>query len=298
MASNCFPNLRAKDKDKGTSSQTLIYYSSVAGGRPKLNILAEYVDANDHDKELPRIASNCLRFLPPHHYHFSFTANMRMFACIIEEPFIYCAIADEALNRSNVIAFLEQLRHEFLKYAKDKGVLVDNHDHDHDQSKLKTHSLDKHFKPVFKRLVSPLTGMTQHEKCRIAEEARARQRAEARAAAEAKAEADARAKAEAETETGFEPKSVASIQEDQRVQGDIEVGFESVSPDDASAYERYDPSATIEKCSSGSRSPSAPLINKDHGKCLPHIPCLLRFHTMNLRNFTRLFVTFSPRIFR
>ncbi|KAI5067254.1 hypothetical protein GOP47_0017782 [Adiantum capillus-veneris] len=80
----------------------LIYYASVC---TNTLTIAEYLDG---DAELPQMASKCLQRLPPHHSRLSHTTNRRTFACIIDHPILFCTIADEALNRSKVMSFLEQ----------------------------------------------------------------------------------------------------------------------------------------------------------------------------------------------
>lgn len=190
----------------------LIYYSSVA--KRGTHIIAEYIDG---DGELPKIAAKCLEILPPYHSRFSYTTSRRMFACIIDESFLYCAIADEALSRSKVMSFLEHIKHEFISYARVHGLPLD-------QSRLEANCLDNAFDPVFRRLVSPFVGIPQKEKDRIKEELQAQRDAEAEA--------------------------------------DIEAGFEQVYPSaETTAYEHYDQSSSIDK-TSGSRSPSRPLIVK------------------------------------
>eukprot|EP00250_Pteridium_aquilinum_P007579 c17256_g1_i1 orf=479-1375(+) len=197
----------------------LIHYTSVCKRGTHTYTLAEYTDG---DGELPQIASKCLQLLPPHHSRFSHTTNQRMFACIIDEPFLFCAITDEALSRSQAMSFLEQVQHEFTSYAGVCGLLADH-------SILEPHSLDSVFGPIFRCLVSPFVGIPQKEKDRIAEETESRMYAEADADAEAGL---SRAYCSAET----------------------------------SAYDNYDQASPCFDRSSGSRSPSTPLIGKTSGK--------------------------------
>ncbi|MCO5600569.1 hypothetical protein L7F22_054683 [Adiantum nelumboides] len=136
----------------------LIYYASVCTSA--LDTIAEYLDG---DAELPRMALNCLQLLPPYHSRLSHTTNRRMFACIIDQPFLYCTIADEALNRSSVMSFLEQVQQEFMLYATATGCLADH-------GKWEAHSLDVTFDSIFRRLVSPFVGIPQEEKDCIAAE--------------------------------------------------------------------------------------------------------------------------------
>lgn len=136
----------------------LIYYASVCTWSTLT--LAEYLDGNG---DLPQMASKCLQLLPPYHSRFSHTTNGLMFACIIDHPFLFCTIADEALSRSQVMSFLDQVQREFTAYAKAAGLLADH-------SRWEAHSLDITFNPIFRRLVCPFVGTPQKEKDRIAEE--------------------------------------------------------------------------------------------------------------------------------
>lgn len=130
----------------------LIYFSSIATTR--LQIIAQYLDG---DEALLSIAVKCLEQIPPFHSRFSYTTNMRMFGCIIESPFIYCAIIDEALRKSDAFSFLEQVRDEFKMYLRNGGLSI------HD-SRLEAHSADHDFDPIFRRLVVPFAGIPQKDK--------------------------------------------------------------------------------------------------------------------------------------
>ncbi|KAH6559644.1 hypothetical protein KP509_1Z001600 [Ceratopteris richardii] len=160
------------------------------------------------------MASKCLQLLPPHHSRFSHTANRRMFACIIEEPFLFCSIADEGLSRSKVMSFLEQLQREFSSYVYTTGLSAD-------QSKLEKQALDNGFRPIFERLARPYVGITQAQKDRLAEQML-----------------------------------------DKQAYGDSEADLEA-GPACPHYYNGYsNPASPCDGSSSGTRSPSSPLICK------------------------------------
>eukprot|EP00249_Psilotum_nudum_P005423 c18866_g2_i1 orf=889-1557(+) len=143
----------------------LIYYASVAKGTV---IIAEYSEGS---LELCDAASTCLEKIPPFHSRFSHTTKRRMFSCLIYDPWIYCAIVDEALGKSNAYSYLEQVRDEFLKFLKARGLPLDGEG-------LAVHSLDADFTPVLWHLAAPFVGIPQKEKDRMEEELRARQETE------------------------------------------------------------------------------------------------------------------------
>ena len=232
-----------KGKTDGVTLPNLIYYCSILTRNSHTKI-AEYI--NGGDKELPQIALKCLNFLPPHHDKFSFTANTRTLACIIEDRFLYCAITDEALSRSKVMGFLDDVRHEFHLNAEASRKFSNMMD----QNKIKTHCLDREFKPIFKSLITPFVGVPQREKIRIEEESRARARAEAQEAQQIQLALEAQQTQQTHQSHDHD---------------DLEVGLQSYLQQSSHEYENYNPSPP-DKSPPGSASPSRPLIGKE-GNC-------------------------------
>lgn len=133
--------------------QNLVYYGAVAKGTV---ILADYADEDAAD--LPSVAAKCLENVPPLHNRFSYTTSKRMFICLIEGIFIYCAIMDEALSKAKAFLFLEQLRDAFNAFLKERGT---------DAEILGPHFLHEKLAPIIRNLRAPLVGTPQKEKDRI-----------------------------------------------------------------------------------------------------------------------------------
>lgn len=141
------------------SPSNLVLYAAVAKDAV---ILAEYSAFADAD--LSSAAAKCLEQLPPLHSRFSYTTSRRMFICLIDHPFIYCAIVDEALRKAEAFLFLEQVRDSFRRSLKERGT---------DTHTLGPHCLDQELAPCMRHLAAPLIGIPQKEKDRIEEELQA-----------------------------------------------------------------------------------------------------------------------------
>ncbi|KAI5063675.1 hypothetical protein GOP47_0022222 [Adiantum capillus-veneris] len=136
--------------------EPLVFYAAVA----KRNIiLADYQDGRWGD--FVHIAARCLENVPPLHSRFSYTTSDRMFICLIEGIFIYCAIMDEALSKGKAFMFLEHVRDAFKVLLQQRVVHVDT---------LTPYYLHHEMDPFFRRLALPLVGMPQREKNRLKEE--------------------------------------------------------------------------------------------------------------------------------
>eukprot|EP01018_Ginkgo_biloba_P024779 Gb_39006 [translate_table: standard] len=131
----------------------LVYFSCVSKAAM---ILAEH---SDGDAELEELAAQCLERVPPLHSRFTHTTRRRMYSFLMDGPFIYCAIVDEALEKPQVFAFLEHVRDEFKKLLKNKSL-----------EGFSSCCFDEEFGPVYRRLVAPLVGFPQMEKDRMAGE--------------------------------------------------------------------------------------------------------------------------------
>ncbi|MCO5550808.1 hypothetical protein L7F22_004300 [Adiantum nelumboides] len=136
--------------------EPLILYAAVAKNN---TILADYQDAKSGD--FVPIAARCLELIPPLHSRFSYTTNNRMYICLIEGIFIYCAITDEALNKAKAFMFLEHVRDASKVLLQQRDVHVDA---------LTSYSLHHEMDPFFRHLALPLVGMPQREKVRLKEE--------------------------------------------------------------------------------------------------------------------------------
>lgn len=94
------------------SSKKGVSYCSVSkGGR----VLYTY---NDGGLEIENLAALCLEKAPPHHRWYFQTMGKRTFCFLMEDGYVYFAIAEEALGNTEVLQFLQNLRHEFKKFAR------------------------------------------------------------------------------------------------------------------------------------------------------------------------------------
>jgi hypothetical protein len=139
------------------SITNLVYYASVSRGTM---IVAEHrADSMD----LTLVAAQCLEKVPAFHSRFTYTNKRKIFSCIIEEPFTYCAIVDEALTKYKAFALLEDVRDEFNMMMHDQGMRQDGQG-------LEPYCLTDRFSTVFRRLIAPFVGVPQKEVDRIEEE--------------------------------------------------------------------------------------------------------------------------------
>jgi hypothetical protein len=139
------------------SITNLVYYASVSKGTM---IVAEHrADSMD----LALVAAQCLEKVPAFHSRFTYTIKRKIFSCVIEEPFTYCAMVDEALTKFKAFALLEDVRDEFKMMMHDQGMRQDGQG-------LEPYCLTDIFSTVFRRLIAPLVGVPQKEVDRIEEE--------------------------------------------------------------------------------------------------------------------------------
>lgn len=142
------------------SLRNLVYYFCVSRGPV---IIAQYNDLGD--AELQAIAVECLDSAPPFHSRFTHTTKNKRYSFLMDSEYVYYAIVDEALGKVKVFAFLEQVRDEFKRLLKAKGLLNSK------DETLQDCGLGDDFAPTFRRLVAPLVGIPQTEKFRMEEEA-------------------------------------------------------------------------------------------------------------------------------
>lgn len=141
------------------SLRKLVYYACVSRGPV---IVAEYNDLGD--AEQLAIAVECLGRAPPFHSRFTHTIKNRRYSFLMDSEFVYYAIVDEALPKVKVFSFLEQVRDEFKRLLRAKG-LSNSKD-----EILQGCGLGDDFASTFRRLVAPLVGIPQTEKRRMEEE--------------------------------------------------------------------------------------------------------------------------------
>lgn len=102
-----YRNSRDKESRIMGSIVNLVYYAAVARGNI---VLAEHINPKEN---LADVGEECLEKVPPYHNQFTYTIKQRMFMFLIDGPFTYCAVVDEALGKGKSIWFLERVRDEF-----------------------------------------------------------------------------------------------------------------------------------------------------------------------------------------
>lgn len=95
---------------------TLVLYACISKGNV---ILAEFISSMDQD--LGGLALQCIENTPHFHRTFSHTIANKIYAFLIEDPFVYFAIFDEQLGKYQGFQFLERVKVSFLKHSK-KGL--------------------------------------------------------------------------------------------------------------------------------------------------------------------------------
>ncbi|KAI3471223.1 hypothetical protein Pfo_027886 [Paulownia fortunei] len=116
------------------SDPDLIHYACIAKGTI---VLAEF---NSKDAALGAIAAKCLDKTPPFHATFSHTVRSKTYTFLIDEPFVYFAIFDENLEKSEGLAFLNSVRDAFGGVSKG-------------EKSLGSHCFQGEFNPVFRQLL-------------------------------------------------------------------------------------------------------------------------------------------------
>ncbi|XP_054788936.1 phytolongin Phyl2.2-like [Prosopis cineraria] len=86
------------------SSPNFIHYACVAKGT---TILAQHGSKEPHIEEL---AAKCLEQAPLHHCMFSHSVKNRTYAFLIDQAFVYFAIFDEKLLKSEALWFLDRIK--------------------------------------------------------------------------------------------------------------------------------------------------------------------------------------------
>ncbi|KAH8950503.1 hypothetical protein BDL97_10G089300 [Sphagnum fallax] len=147
------------------SVSNLVYYASVSKGT---TILAEHSGPGD---DLAMVAIECLGKVPSLHSRFTYTTNGRMFNCLMDGAFTYCAIVDQALGKQKAFGFLEKVRDEFKLLLMSQGWALDG-------VALEAYCLNDDFMVVYRHLVKPLVGIPQKELDHMWEQTLARQSAE------------------------------------------------------------------------------------------------------------------------
>lgn len=124
-----------------STESSLVLYACVSKGNV---ILAEFVSSMDQD--LGGLALQCIGCTPPYHRTFSHTLANRIYAFLIEDPFVYFAIFDQQLGKDQGFQFLERVKVAFLKHSR-KGLA-------RGLSNLKPGCFQEDFTSVFRKLLA------------------------------------------------------------------------------------------------------------------------------------------------
>ncbi|KZV37342.1 putative VAMP-like protein [Dorcoceras hygrometricum] len=93
-----------------------ISYCCISKG---VQVLFKYNNCGDH--EIESLAAICVEKAPPYHKWYFQTMNQRTFGFLMDDVYVYFAIASESVGNSGVLRFLNKLRDEFRRLAKRGG---------------------------------------------------------------------------------------------------------------------------------------------------------------------------------
>lgn len=115
----------------------LIDYVCIAIGT---TVLAEF---NSKDSALAATAARCLEHTPPYHATFTHTVRSKTYSFLIDGSFVYFAIFDEGLGKSEGLAFLKKVKDAFAAAE----IKLEN---------PTSHCLQEKLSPIFGRLLGPV----------------------------------------------------------------------------------------------------------------------------------------------
>ncbi|XP_059304580.1 phytolongin Phyl2.2-like [Lycium ferocissimum] len=119
---------------------SLVHYACVAKGTI---ILAEI---NSKDADLGSLALKCLEKTPPLHTFFSHTIRNRTYVFLIENPFVFFAIFDEKIEKSDGLLFLRRVKDAF-------GEVIERSSGKKRLDKIHSHCFQGELNPVFHQLL-------------------------------------------------------------------------------------------------------------------------------------------------
>ncbi|KAK9757524.1 hypothetical protein RND81_01G168300 [Saponaria officinalis] len=151
----------------GTIEKGFVHYCCVAKGG---KILQSYSDDNSSTKfgktlEIEKLAALCLENVPQFHKWYSQTMNKSTYCYLIEDGFVYFAIAEVGLGNQALIRFLEHYRDEFKKIAKRGSSLrlswKGKGKNSTSNSNLNSINLQEQLVPVIRQLITSLQNVSQ-----------------------------------------------------------------------------------------------------------------------------------------
>ncbi|KNA17029.1 hypothetical protein SOVF_083790 [Spinacia oleracea] len=96
----------------GSMEKGFVHYCCVAKGGKILHAF------NGEDDEIEKLAAVCLERTPLCHRWYTQTMSGKTFMFLMEDGFVYFAIANEGIENSALLRFLERVRIEFKKITK------------------------------------------------------------------------------------------------------------------------------------------------------------------------------------
>lgn len=98
------------------SNPNLVYYACIARGN---TILAQY---GSKEPKIEDLAAECLTKTPLHHSMFSHTVRKRTYTFVIHDPYVFFAIFDEQLVKSEGHLFLNRMKCAFDEVLKQSPI--------------------------------------------------------------------------------------------------------------------------------------------------------------------------------
>ncbi|XP_019200305.1 PREDICTED: phytolongin Phyl2.1 [Ipomoea nil] len=126
------------------SDPSLVRYACVA----KDNIVV--AEFNSEDADLGALAMRCLEKTPEFHSMFTHTVRQRTYTFLIESPFVYLAIFDERLEKSEGLAFLRGVKEGFDCFVEGSST----------KKRLEhvaSHCFQGEFNPIFHQLLDSMS---------------------------------------------------------------------------------------------------------------------------------------------
>ncbi|XP_061349003.1 phytolongin Phyl2.2 [Gastrolobium bilobum] len=91
------------------SNPELIHYACIA----RSNTILGHHNNNSKDPNIEALASKCISLTPPNHSLYTHTVKNRTYTFLIDPPFVYFAIFDHQLLKSQTLSFLNRIRSSF-----------------------------------------------------------------------------------------------------------------------------------------------------------------------------------------
>lgn len=104
------------------SNRNLVHYACIA---KETMVLAQYAS---NEPNIIDLATKCLQQAPPHHSIFSHTTKKRTYTFLIDQKFVFFAIFDENLDKTEALWFLDHIKCGLDTMLKQKDMSIMNYD--------------------------------------------------------------------------------------------------------------------------------------------------------------------------